>query len=310
MWSILSVTLPVFGIIGVGFCLGRLGFLGQEAANGLSQYVFAAALPALIIKTLTASNLPSGNPWGYWLAYFGGVFVVWTLGMWAARRWFGRSRPEAAIHGFTAGQSNTILVGMPIILQAYGQAGAVPLFLLVAVHLPIMMTTATALIESSTPGGHWRETAWRLSVTMLSHPIVISLGIGVVAKELGYIPTGAVKDVIDSLAATAIPCALVGLGLALMRYGFAGDFSAAAVLGVLKLVLHPFLVWVLAFHVFPVPRVWAGVAVLFAAMPTGINCHILATRYRLAEATTSTATALTTAMAVFTVSFWLFVLGV
>ncbi|WP_237681961.1 AEC family transporter [Agrobacterium vitis] len=310
MWSILAVTIPVFTIIVIGYVAGRINLIGQKAGTGLMEYVFAISLPALIIETLSTSTMPDDNPWGYWFAYFGGVLIVWVVGMFVAGRFFGVGRREAAIHGFTAAQSNTILVGMPIILQAYGREAATPFFLLIAVHLPVMMAVATTMIEGKQDDADWWDAAVKLLKTLVSHPILIALAIGLGLRFVGLVPSGFVIGVLKSLGDTAIPCSLIALGLSLARFGIAGDLRPAIFLSVLKLMLHPFSVWLLAFHVFRVPPVWAGVAVLFAAMPTGINSHILATRYQLAERATSTATLLTTIAAGFTISFWLFVLGV
>lgn len=310
MSNLLAIVLPTFGLIGLGYAAAQLKLLGERAGDGLSDYVFLIAVPALIFRTLSTGATPADNPWGYWVAYFGGVAVVWVAGMIFATRVFKRSRQEAAIHGFAAGQSNTVLVGVPLILQAYGDAGAVPLFLLLAIHLPIMMSVAALLIESASADGPRLAVVGRLGRTIVTHPIIIALAVGVAAKSAGLAPTGALKSIVDQLAATASPCALVAMGIALKRYGVLGDRAPVFVASGLKLVVHPFLVWLLAFHVLPVPPVWAGVAVLFAAMPCGINAYLVAARYKVGEKTASAAVAVSTALSVITVSFWLWALGI
>jgi predicted permease len=62
----------------------------------------------------------------------------------------------------------------------------------------------------------------------------------------------------------------------------------------LKLVAMPAIAWALAFWVFRLPPVAAGVVVLFAAMPTGANAYIFATRYQRVVNSTSGAVALGT----------------
>ena len=309
MSDLLSIVLPTFGLIGLGYLAGRLNLLGPRAGDGLSDYVFLIAVPSLIFRTLAAGGTPAENPWGYWVAYFGGVIVVWTAAMLLATRVFGRDRREAAVHGFSAGQSNTVLVGVPLILEVYGDAGATPLFLLLAIHLPIMMSAAAILIETAGTDAKAGPVALRLTKTIVTHPIVLALVAGVVAQRFGAAPTGAVKSLIDQLAATASPCALIAMGLALKRFGFFSDMKAVWAISALKLVVHPFLVWLLAFHVLPVPPVWAGVAVLFAAMPCGINAYLIAARYKVAEPTASAAVAFSTGVSVVSVSGWLLVLG-
>lgn len=309
MSNLLAIVLPTFGLIVLGYAAGRLRLLGDHAGDGLSDYVFLIAVPALIFRTLANGAAPSENPWGYWIAYFGGVAVVWTIAGLLARRAFSRGKAEAAIHGFAAAQSNTVLVGVPLILNVYGDSGATPLFLLLAIHLPIMMSTATLLIETAGSGGVSFGVAARLARIIVTHPIILALAAGLGAQEFGYRPTGAVGSVVDQLAATASPCALIAMGLALKRFGFLGDLRAVLAISALKLVAHPFVVWALAFHALGVPPVWAGVAVLFAAMPCGVNAYLIAARYRVAETTASAAVAVSTALSVVTVSLWLVVLG-
>lgn len=308
MSQLLSIVLPTFGVIGLGCLAGRLGLLGPRAGDGLSDYVFLIAVPALIFRTLAEGAPVAENPWGYWAAYFGGVIVVWTIAMVLAGRAFGRGRRERAIHGFSSAQSNTVLVGVPLILNVYGEAGAAPLFLLLAIHLPIMMSAAALLIESA-DGGPRGAIAKRLVRTIVTHPIILALAAGVAAKSAGVAPSGAVKALVDQLAATASPCALVAMGLALRRFGVFSDVRAVLTITALKLIVHPLIVWALAFHVLGVPPVWAGVAVLFAAMPCGINAYLVATRYKVAETTASSAVAVSTALSVVSVSVWLVVLG-
>ena len=309
MSDLLSIVLPTFGLIGLGWLAGWLKLLGPRAGDGLSDYVLLLAVPSLIFRTLSTSGVPSENPWGYWVAYFGGVAVVWFLAMVFALKIFGRDRREAAVHGFSAGQSNTVLVGVPLILEVYGDAGAVPLFLLLAIHLPIMMSAAAVLIETAGAEGRKIAIVGRLARTIATHPIIIALALGLLAQRVGYQATGAVKSLVDQLAATASPCALIAMGLALKRFGFFSDLKVVAAISTLKLVLHPFIVWLLAFHILTVPPVWAGVAVIFAAMPCGINAYLIAARYKVAEATASAAVAVSTAISVITVSGWLFVIG-
>lgn len=303
------VVAPVFGLIGLGFVASLSGHLRERAAEGLSEYVFGLAVPVLIFKTLAEAQLPQeGQPWGYWIAYFTGAFIVFALGMTAARRLFGRAHTEAVIHGFTSGQANTVFVGVPLILQAFGPEGAVPLFLLIAIHLPIMMVVATVLAEGA-GAGLSLATLRRLGRMLAFNPILLGIYAGGIAKLAGYVPGGVLKQTLDMLAASAVPCALVSLGLALHRYPIRGDIGPAVVISTLKLVVHPAIVYALT-RVLPMPPVWADVAVVFAAMPCGINAYLLAQRYKAGVTASASAVSLSTAASLFTVTVWFLILGV
>ena len=100
------------------------------------------------------------------------------------------------------------------------------------------------------------------------------------------------------------------MGIALKRYGFGRHLQLSGVMTALKLLVHPLLVYLLAMHVFTMPPVWAGVAVLFASAPCGLNAYLFAERYRSGVAITASAISLSTALSIFTTTFWLAVLGV
>jgi hypothetical protein len=297
--DILAILAPVFILIGLGLGLRAARILGDRTGDGLSDYVFTLAVPFLLFKTLARAEIPAVQPWGYWIAYFAGVAAVWLVGMLAARRVFGRASTAAVASGFAAGQANTVLVGIPVILNAFGAAGAVPLALLLAVHLPITMTAATLMAEG-------RNASWAIVARKLAtHPIIIGILAGSLARPVAGVMPQTLWSVVDLIAATAVPCALVTLGIALYRYGLKGGVALPAVLTALKLIAHPLIVFVLARHVFALPPVWTGVAVMFAACPCGINAYLFAERYGDGMAETSSAIALSTLLSVVTMVGWL-----
>ena len=306
--SAVSLVLPIFSLILIGWGAALTGLLSDRVSDGLSEYVFAIAVPALIIGTLTRPGLAGEVTWSYWFSYFGGVALSWIAGSLIGRRREGVDRTGAILHGFAASQSNTILIGVPMILQAYGEAGAYPLFMLLAVHLPIMMGAATFLIEADGEqpiSGRLKG----LGLVLLRNPIFVALMVGLALRQLGLTPSGIPKALIDAIGSTASTCALIALGAGMTRYRVMHDLPGASVIAALKLMVHPLAVWVLAFHVFTMPAAYAGVAVLFAAMPVGINAYLLAVRYRTEMGVVAASLMISTLLAAPTSLIWLLVLG-
>ena len=204
--DLIALVLPIFGLIAIGFAASWSGLLSPRAGEGLSEFVSSIGVPALIFRTMASATLPDAQPWGYWGAYFIGLSLVWALAMFLARRIFGASHGESVVAGFAAAQSNTVLVGIPLIFRAYGEAGAVPLFLLIAIHLPITMTTATLLFEGA---GNFRPLA--LMRRLLLNPLIIAIAAGVAWRFASLPWGGSAKAIIESLAGASIPCALVAM---------------------------------------------------------------------------------------------------
>ena len=303
--ELFSIVLPVFGLIGIGFLAASLGLLSRKAGEGLSDFVSAIGIPTLIFRTMATASLPEAQPWGYWIAYFSGLAIVWVSAMTLARRGFGTSQGQSVAAGYAAAQSNTALVGIPLIYRVFGDAGAVPLFLLLAIHLPITLTTATILYQ-----GMAGFSPRRMLRRLLLHPIIVGLALGLAFRFSGLPLAGPAKAIVDQLAGASIPCALIAMGLALHRYGLQADKRLTAAICTLKLLVHPAIVYILAFKVFTMPPVWGGVAVIFAAMPCGINAWLVADHYGEGVAEASSAIAVSTSLCVLTVLFWLWLLGV
>ncbi|MGN6095907.1 MAG: AEC family transporter [Bosea sp. (in: a-proteobacteria)] len=304
MLASLLVVLPVFGLIGLGYLARWSRLLRETTGEGLSDFVFVLAVPCLLFRTLAKADIPATQPWGYWIAYFGGLAVVWMLAMLVASRGFGRKGPELVVSGFAAAQSNTVFVGVPMILKAYGDAGAVPLGLLLAVHLPVTMTVATLLAEG-------RSASIAMLVRRLfTHPIIIGIILGSIMRPFVAQVPQPFWTLVDLLAGAAVPCALISLGIAMRRYGLESGLALPTILSGLKLGLHPLLVYWLATRIFEMPAHWSGVAVLFAACPCGINAYLFAERYRQGVADASSAITLSTLLSLFTTAAWLTFLGV
>lgn len=307
--SLLGIVLPVFGLIAIGFAAARTGLIKDHVGDGLSDFVFTVAVPCLLFKTLATADVPEASPWAYWAVYFAAIALVWPAAHLVVTRGFGRDKPTGTVAGFSAAQANTVLIGIPLILTTYGDAGRVPIFLLIAVHLPIMMTAATLAIElGGTERGKFSETVRKLGVSIFTHPIIIGILLGLAYRMSGWDIPPIPFQILDMLGSTAVPCALFSAGMALKRYGLAGDVRITLIVSALKLLVQPGLVFLFGAYVLALPSVWLGVAVLFAACPSGINAYLLANRYGTGVRIASSSIALSTALAVVSVTGWLWVL--
>lgn len=72
-----------------------------------------------------------------------------------------------------------------------------------------------------------------------------------------------------------------------------------------KLVVHPAVTFILVYWVFTMDPLWAKVTVLESALPMGASCFIIAQRFGVLVGVTSSATVLTTAISVISVSLLL-----
>jgi malonate transporter and related proteins len=79
-------------------------------------------------------------------------------------------------------------------------------------------------------------------------------------------------------------------------------------LGVIKLFLHPTLVFLAVWMLVSADHVWLQVAIMMAALPTATNAFILARQYNTFVAGAGAAVITTTAVSVITIPILVFVL--
>ncbi len=315
MNTIVDVILPVFGLIAVGYLAAAARLLGPATGDALGDFVFVVAVPVLIFRLLATAELDTAAPWGLWLAYFAGVAVVWALAVAMIRAGFGRDARAGVIAGVSAGFANTVLIGIPLVVTAYGEAGAVPLFLIISVHLPVMMVASTVLIERAARAdgaavdGDRGAVILRLARSICLNPIIIGILAGAAWRLTGVAIPDLAAKIIDQLAIVAVPCALFSMGMSLKRYGVSGNIVPAIGLGVLKLLVMPALVYAIARYAVGLPPLWTAVATLVAASPTGVNAYLIAARFRTGQGLASNTITLTTGLAVVTAALWLEFLG-
>ena len=109
----------------VGYTSTAFGWFDQSAVRGLTRYVFDFAVPMLLLRTLATTNLPDVIPWDYLASYYLGTLIVLLTGIWSTRLFWKRTFSQQVINAFSGSFSNTVLLGIPIILLAFGEEAVV-----------------------------------------------------------------------------------------------------------------------------------------------------------------------------------------
>ncbi len=213
--------------------------------------------------------------------------------------------------GIPSAYGNALLVGIPLIITAYGNEGAAAISLLIAVHLPILMTLSAILIERAlvkdglSPDADARALASSLFRVLIKNPIIIGLFAGILWRLSGLPIVGPANTIVTKIADVAATLALFAVGMNLRRYGITGNVTQALAVSSIKLLAMPAVVFAVVLWIIPLPTVWAKAIVIAAACPTGVNAYLVANRFKTGQGLASTALTLSTALAVVTVAFWL-----
>ncbi len=312
MESILNIVLPAFGLIGLGYVIARLNYLSESTGDALADFVFKVAVPVLLMKSIATAQFAEANPWVFVLVYFCAIAVVWAAAIVLIRWVFKRGSRAGVIAGVAAGYSNLVLFGIPLVERAYGQPGLQILLFLLAIHLPTMMAVSTFLMEYAVRSDGVETDkiqpltiAKHLAGNLVVNPIIIGILVGLLWRASGLGIGGAAGHVIDLLARTTGPLALLSLGMGLIKYGVKGNLMAACSLAAIGLLAMPAAVYIVASTIFPLPPLWFKVALLAASCPTGVNAYLFASYFKIAEGLASSTIVISLVGSLITIPLWL-----
>ncbi len=321
--AIFYKLLAIFLTVGLGWAAGRMRWLGseqQDPARVLGNAAFYVFVPALLFRTTVRLDFAS-LPWGTVLAFFVPVLAV-LLATYAWQRWRpggqadGPAAPAVRAIGVSFG--NSVQIGIPLAAALFGEVGLGIHIALVSLHALVLLSVLTVLAEAdlarashraagSTRPGLLRTLALTVRNTVI-HPVVLPVVAGLLwnATGLGLHPV--VDEALVVLGSAVVPVCLVLIGMTLAYHGLQGRALGGLRLSVVKLLVMPAAVLVVAHWGFGLAGLPLQVVVVMAALPAGSNVLIFAQRYATLEAEATATIVFSTLCFVATAAFWLLVL--
>jgi predicted permease len=301
---VVSALLPVVFLIFIGFVAGRAGLVRGESVRDLSNLVFLVLTQALLFRTMATSHVEELDfrPVMQYFLVAGTLFFVMLFVHGANSR--------ASVMALAGIFSNTLMIGVPLVGLAYGQPGQVLLFTLISLHALVLLSLATLVLELQVAREQAARTGdmrpvWRtvgLAVkNAIVHPVPMPILVGIAYSFTGWGLHPVIDRPLVLLGNAFGPIALVLVGITLSQTPVGRQWQNALRLSLVKTVVHPALMagvgWLLGLRGLPL-----GVMVLAAALPIGANVFLFSQRYRKEEDTVTAAVAISTALAVFTIS--------
>ena len=289
----------MFGLVACGYLAGRFHIVTQASSIALNQFVYAFALPAMLFVAVYRGSLEEILSGHFLLAV-----IVATVGT-AAVGFFlsslsGASPAESTMRALNASFANTGYLGIPLVTVAYGERAALPAALATVATNFVSFALAIVCLElfvNPRPGGVRRALRG-----VLVSPLIWPIALAILFVALNIRVPLPVERFATLLAAAAGPCALFAIGLFVSQLSIRAGAAASWQTTALKLALHPLLMALLVYYVFAVDPLWAKIAIVCAALPLGATAFVLAQRYAMLEAETSTGAVVSTAVSLLTVS--------
>ena len=319
---VFAKLLVIFLIVAVGWVAGRLRWLGGgDPARTLANAAFYIFVPALLFRTTARIDFHQLDA-RVLLAFFLPTLALLAL-VYAAERWRRGDVHEAgsaavpSVRAITAVFGNTVQIGIPLAAALFGETGLAIHVTIVSLHALTLLTLLTALVEldlarerrrADPADSHLAAMLATTARNTIIHPVVLPVLAGLAWNASGLALPALADEMLATLGQAVVPLCLVLIGVSLAHYGVRGAVRGAIVLGILKLVVQPFVVLGVAHWGLGLGGVPLAIVVMMAALPVGSNALVFSQRYDTLPAETSAAIVFSTLGFVATAPLWLAVL--
>ena len=303
--AIFSIIFPLIFMVSLGYLLTRLTFFNKEQISGISTFTFYVSIPAFLFINMLAAPLSQSFDVKSLLVFYLPVLAVYTLGYRFNRQFAQthlKSRDASAVFALGSSYSNTVLVGLPIIMAAIGEAMIGQVFMIITFHSALLFAITFILAARAGEQGFSWGTFTR---NMVLNPVVLSISLGMIANAVGLSLFAALEGGLILLAKPALACALFVLGANLSFYKISQDWPLALCASFLKIILLPACVFITGKWLLVLPAQTLTMLVLLSASPLGVNAYLIATELKQHESTLGTTVVLSTILSVLSFSIWL-----
>jgi malonate transporter len=306
MAEILTLVLPFFGLILLGYVVARFTSQPDGAMGWLNVFIIYVSLPALFFKLLSTTPVEEFKRADFLVTTTYVAFIIFALifaiGLLLRRDNIG----NATIQGLAGAYGNIGYMGPGMALLAFGEAAAVPVALIFCVE-NIMHFTVAPLMMAFTGKDKTSIRALALKVikNIAFHPYIIATFFGVMAAIYQVDLPDAADNTINILAQAAAPCALFAMGVTLALRPLKRIPIEVSYIVPIKLILFPLLTFVALSWIGNFDPIWVQVAVLMASLPTATNVFVIGQQYGYWVQRASACILITTIFSVVTTSTWL-----
>jgi predicted permease len=254
-----TLLLPIFLLAGLGALLAKLPWLKPSWHAGVTELTAKFLVPSLLFASAWRTGIPPSLSWKVLCAFY------LPLGMlFVAARLVAKPSGDGAATALAATYSNTVFVGVPVLVQVLGEGSLQFAYPVIAFH-SLFCFTLYHLSEDAAPSGWFGPV-----LNTLRNPIVAALLLGL-ALNLAQVRLPApLLRVLDMLGTAALPCALLSLGASVASLK-PGRWTRTGAIVLAKLVVLPLGVAALSVFVFRLPVTAAMVLIVLASCPVGIN---------------------------------------
>ncbi len=321
IFEVLRITLPVFGVIGIGNFLSRRNIMNEDHQRFLNDLAYYLSLPALIFVELASQpfyKLLDSVLIFSTLISISIIFILYSAGALIFRLKGGL----AAAVIFGTYWANVTYMGFPLASSAFGiEQGLAKAAIINAFSIPVFVAVSFIMIGFTSERGQRNIVA---SVrNALLNPVILAALTGLAVAWIisalklnsssGSVPLPlkeaamSAKAFLRLVGTMGLPLALLAVGGKLRIKAIGRHFVPLSFTVLGKLILLPLITIAVFKLLFPAAdKMVAGVAVLLMATPVAVATSVVSSKFKVEEQFVSSLLAVSTILSIITIPLWLY----
>lgn len=320
--NIITIITPLILVALLGFICTKSRWLSREQLNTLSKFTFSISIPAFLFYQMAKADLSSQVSPQLFLAFYLPVLICYIIA-WLISYYFStykvdkknepsshKNSAASAVFALSASYSNTIIVGLPVLLAAIGEQVIGIVFLIVTFHSALLFALTAILAAKNTDKKQEKDKNkflyWFSFIKhTLNNPFIISILSGLLINVLGLSLPLFLQESLALIGKPAITLALFILGGSLAFYQVNQALKFISIACVSKLILLPSLVFITTHYIFNLQPLISTVLVILSACPTGVNAYSIAVTHQQHQQDVAGTVVVSTLLSAITIPLWL-----
>lgn len=305
-----SLSAPLFLLALLGYALVRWFGWATSISAALTKFIFSLALPAMLFCMMmdffSKKNTVDAR---LLLAFFGSCLIVFVIGRAIAAKVFKMDGVSGSVFALGGIFSNNGFLGIPIAKALLGPDSLPSIALVIAFNSLILWTLVTASVEFARSGTLSVKGFAGAVKSVLKNPLIIGVFSGTILGLLHAPLPSMLISPLRQIGDTTPALSLVALGMSLAEYRIRDQWQQSVAITCVKLLVQPFVVWMLAISL-GLPKMETQAVVLLGSMAIGANVYLMARQFNALEGPVASSLVLSTAMAAITTPLILTIIGV
>ncbi len=270
MTIIATAIIPIFLLLLLGYIARRTQFMPDSFWQSAEKATYYILFPLLLIQELANAKLAIANT----SIILGFAFAIPLIASLLCLSCLPFLKIDAASFTsfFQAGIRFNTYIGLAISSSVLAKASLALAALLIAIMIPVVNIICVTIFALFIQG---KVSIRSIIINILQNPLIIGSLIGLAINLLGMsIPT-IVGNVMQKLAAMALPLGLLAVGAGLNLNAWQGASKLVFLASLIKLILLPAIIFAISSSL-SINQNLSSVFILFAALPTASSAYILA----------------------------------